>query len=228
MTKTCAVFYGQIFRAIFYGVLILVAGASAARAQTATFTTQSHPLLGNTHVAADFNGDGKLDLAATVGGPPGGNGTVVVMLGDGAGGFGAPVSFEVGRFPYSIVAGDVNGDAKIDLATANNNSADMSILVGNGNGTFQSHVDWDAGGLPTSLAGGDFNADGRLDFVISAGPNATVGRFTGVGDGTFADVVGTFTVGSAALASGDLDGDGKADVVTSTATALRVLLSRCP
>ena len=177
---------------------------------------------------ADLNGDGKLDLAATQGGPPSGNGSVVVLLGDGAGGFGGPVSYEVGRFPYSIVAGDVNGDGKVDLATANNNSADMSILLGNGDATFQPHVDWDAGGLPTSLAGGDFNADGRLDFVISAGPNATVGRFTGVGDGTFADVVGTFTVGSAALASGDLDGDGKADVVTATATALRVLLSRCP
>lgn len=59
----------------------------------------------------------------------------------------------VGRFPYSIVAGDVNGDGAIDLATANNNSADMSILLGNGDGTFRTSVEYDAGGLPTSLAG---------------------------------------------------------------------------
>jgi hypothetical protein len=184
--------------------------------------------IGRAVAAADLNGDGKLDLAATSGGPPGGNGAVVVLLGDGAGAFGSPVSYEVGRFPYSIVAGDVNGDGTIDLATANNNSADMSILLGAGNGTFGPSVAYDAGGLPTSLAGGDFNADGRLDFAISAGPNATVGRFANLGDGTFADVEPSFTAGSAALAAGDLDGDGKADVVSATALGLRVLLSRCP
>jgi hypothetical protein len=186
------------------------------------------PSLGRALAAADLNGDGKLDLAATGAGGPSGPGEVAVRLGDGAGGFGGVTSYTVGDFPYSIVAGDVNGDGKIDLATANNNSADMSILIGNGDGTFAATVDHDAGGLPTSLAGGDFNADGRLDFVISAGPNASVGRFMNLGGGTFAEVVPTFTVGSAALASGDLDGDGKADVATSTAVATRVLLSRCP
>lgn len=183
---------------------------------------------GRAVAVADFNGDGRLDLAATGGGPPGGRGVVAILLGDGAGAFASAVPYEVGRFPYSIVAGDVNGDGTIDLATANNNSADMSILLGNGNGTFGASVEYDAGGLPTSLAGGDFNADGRLDFVISAGPNATVGLFTGRGDGTFADVVGTFTGGSAALASGDFDGDGRADVALANGRAHRVLLSRCP
>jgi len=183
--------------------------------------------IGRAVAAADLNGDGKLDLAATKGGPPGGNGAVAIFLGDGTGGFGSPVSYEVGRFPYSIVAGDVNGDGTVDLATANNNSTDMSVLIGNGNGTFAASVTYDAGGLPTSLAGGDFDGNARLDFVISAGPNATVGRFMNLGDGTFAAVVPTFTAGSAALASGDLDGDGKADVASATALGLRVLLSRC-
>jgi hypothetical protein len=177
---------------------------------------------------ADLNGDGTNDLAATTGGLASAPGAVLVMLGNGKGDFGVPTPYEVGRFPYAIFAGDLNGDGKIDLATANNNSADMSILLGNGNGTFAPHVDYDAGGLPTSLAGGDFDADGRLDLVISAGPSGTVGRFLNLGGGTFADVAGTFTQGSAALAAGDLDGDGKADVVSATATALRVLLSRCP
>jgi hypothetical protein len=186
------------------------------------------PSLGRAVTAADLNGDGRLDLAATAAGPPGGTGSVAIFLGAGGGAFGGPVSYEVGRFPYSIVAGDVNGDGAIDLATANNNSADMSVLLGNGNGSFRPSVEYDAGGLPTSLAGGDFNGDGRLDFVISAGPSGTMGLFTGRGDGTFADVDGTLTGGSAALAAGDFDGDGKDDVALASGRAHRVLLSRCP
>jgi hypothetical protein len=183
---------------------------------------------GRAVAVADLNRDGKLDLAATGGGPPGGRGVVAVLLGDGSGAFASPVTYEVGRFPYSIVAADVDGDGAIDLATANNNSADLSVLLDDGNGTFRTRVEYDAGGLPTSLAGGDFNADGRTDFVISAGPNATVGLFTGRGGGTFADVVGTFTGGSAALAAGDFDGDGRDDVALANGRAHRVLLSRCP
>lgn len=55
-----------------------------------------------------------------------------------------------------------------------------------------------------------------------------MGLFTGRGDGTFADVVDTFTGGSAALAAGDFDGDGRDDVAMANGRAHRVLLSRCP
>ena len=63
---------------------------SEVSAQVATFTTQQYPLLGNTHIAADLNGDGKVDLA-------GSNANVVsVMLGNGDGTFGAKTDFPVG------------------------------------------------------------------------------------------------------------------------------------
>jgi hypothetical protein len=45
----------------------------------ATFTTQQYPLLGNTHIAADLNGDGRVDLAGT------GANAVSIMLGNGDG-----------------------------------------------------------------------------------------------------------------------------------------------
>jgi hypothetical protein len=45
--------------------VVLMSGAAQAFAQSPTFTTQSYRLAGNTQVAADFNGNGKLDIAAS-------------------------------------------------------------------------------------------------------------------------------------------------------------------
>ena len=59
-------------------------------AQVATFTTQQYPLLGNTHIAADFNGDSRPDLAGA------GANAVSVMLGNGDGTFRAKTDFPVG------------------------------------------------------------------------------------------------------------------------------------
>ena len=77
----------------------------------------------------DFNGDGKQDLAL----PDFASGNVWILLGDGAGNFSAPINFNVGTigYHYSVAIGDFNGDAKQDLAVANNASANVSILLRN-------------------------------------------------------------------------------------------------
>jgi len=77
-------------------------------------------------VTADFNGDGKLDLAVA----NDSSNTISVLLGNGDGSFGAAQNYATGSGPLSVAVGDFNGDGKLDLVTAN--AGDVSVLLGNG------------------------------------------------------------------------------------------------
>jgi hypothetical protein len=70
-----------------------------------------------------------------------------------------------------VAVGDFNGDGKLDLAVANENSHNVSVLLGNGSGGFGPATNF-AAGAPFSVAVGDFNGDGKLDLAIAnAGSN---------------------------------------------------------
>ena len=111
-------------------------------------------------VAADFNGDGKLDLATANYG-----GTVSVLLGNGDGGFAQAVNYAAGANPVAIAAGDLFDDGIEDLVVADSNGT-ISILLGNGDGTFQAPISLAVGGANTGVALGDFNGDGKLGIVV--------------------------------------------------------------
>jgi uncharacterized protein (DUF2141 family) len=110
----------------------------------------------------DFNGDGKLDVAAALD-----IGTVSILLGDGTGNFSLVSSPVVGAGVTQVVVGDLNGDGKPDLAVANGQPGVVSILLGDGTGNFQPASSPAAGQLPQYLTVGDFNGDGKLDLAVT-------------------------------------------------------------
>jgi hypothetical protein len=140
-------------------------------AQNSTFPTGSNPWA---IVAADFNGDGKLDLAIA----NQDDSTVTILLGNGDGTFtpatGSPVA--VGSGPYALAVADLNSDGKLDLLVANQNDTSVTILLGNGDGTFTPAVGSPiaVGGAPNSVAVGDFNNSGRLGIAVATGANVVV------------------------------------------------------
>jgi FG-GAP-like repeat/Abnormal spindle-like microcephaly-assoc'd, ASPM-SPD-2-Hydin len=196
-------------------------GLSNAASFSVTNPTQAVVLAGGSFlvgdlpdcgVVADFNGDGKLDVAI-------GNittNTVAVLLGNGDGTFGPAQDFVVGSQVRSIAVGDFNGDGKLDLATANNVSGTVSILLGNGDGTFAPKIDTTVGTRPRSLVAADFNGDGILDLAVVNHDSRTVSILLGKGDGTFTTKVNIPTdIEPFWVVTADFNQDGKLDLAVA-------------
>src|SRR5439155_649375 len=129
----------------------------------------------------DVSGDGNQDLVTA----SAALGTVSVLLGNGDGTFQPRVDYEVGSqpgdHPISVAIGDVSGDGKLDLVTANYFRDAVSVLPGNGDGTFQAKTDYGTGGGPSSVLIGDLNADGKLDLATANTGCSTVSVLLNIG-----------------------------------------------
>jgi hypothetical protein len=168
-------------------------------------------------VVADFNGDGKEDLAIA-------NyyaNTVSVLLGNGNGTFGNPTNYVLGNSPFPLYTGnltatDLIGNGKQDLVAVDALDASVWILMGNSNGTFQTPINYPTGGGTQSVAVGDFNGDGKLDLATANIGADSVTVLLGNGNGTFPKLP-TLATGlvDSGIVSYDLNGDGKLDLVTA-------------
>jgi FG-GAP-like repeat len=83
-------------------------------------------------------------------------------------------SYLVGSIPNSVAIGDLNGDGKLDLATANHGDDSASVLLNKGDGRFQASVGYGIGHAPSAIAIGDLNDDGKPELVAANYSASTV------------------------------------------------------
>ncbi|MCZ2146766.1 MAG: VCBS repeat-containing protein [Bryobacterales bacterium] len=190
------------------------------------FDAGSHP---GALAAGDLNNDAKLDLVSAQGSlfTNSGQTTVVALLGNGAGGFAAPVPYTTGVNPAAVALADLNGDGKLDLAAVNNGSygtpsdnGGVAVLLGNGNGTFQTAISYAVGVNPAAITIGDLNGDGKPDLVVATSRSMAgsyqLGILIGNGNGTFQQATFVPTdFGPHDILIGDFNGDGKKDLIVS-------------
>lgn len=167
----------------------------------------------------DFDADGNADLV--VGSYQ--ERVLRVLLGRGDGTFSSPsATHRTPAQPQQVAIADLDRDTRLDIAAVSDTPGDVTILLGKGDGSFDPMGQVPVGaGYGASIASGDFNADGVPDLVVSDAAKGLQGEaevLLGLGDGTFAPKVG-YAVGFAPefIAAGDLDGDGRLDLVTNNA-----------
>jgi hypothetical protein len=172
-------------------------------------------------VAADFNGDGKLDLATGI------QGGVQVFLGNGDGTFRPPTLYQDntgGLGSYELAVGDFNRDGIPDLITG-----DLFLLLGNGDGTFRNGppiVTGEQGNQYEPILVADVNNDGNPDLVEEQLYDGGMRVLVGNGDATFQPPQYYALPGGSGGHDlvADFTGDGKPDLVHDDAGGAHVTL----
>jgi trimeric autotransporter adhesin len=181
----------------------------------------------NSIAAADFNGDGKLDIVeacASLGDQP--CNLLLIQSGNGDGTFiefsSVPLSFLGSQ---SMAVGDFNGDGQPDVAVTNSGTNGVNVFLNNGGGLSAVSAIPATGTGPTSIAAADFNGDGKLDLAVANYGSNNVTILLGNGDGTFTAAASPAT-GTApnSVAVADFNGDGVPDLAVANAGSSNVTI----
>jgi len=173
-------------------------------------------------VTSDFNGDGRLDIAARS------SGGVAVLLGLGDGSFGTKTEY-VATGAGGVAAGDVDGDGRIDLVATDTVSDSVSVLLGDGNGAFGVATSYPSGDGPSNIVAVDLYGRGLADILTTDYYGNTVSLLPSRGDGSLGPPT-QFAAGDSpsAILVADFDLDGRPDVAVTNfnADTVSVLLGK--
>jgi len=184
-----------------------------------------------TVITADFDNDGHLDLVAN-----GGFGEeIYLLLGDGQGEFGDPITSSVPMGIQSMAAADFDEDGFLDIIApfGVGSGARVAVLFCDGQGGFGNPIEFYVGYQPDAVTVGDYNGDGHMDAAIANygeywGQPDTVSVVFGDGQGGFSEEV-EYGVGDEPIdiVSADFDGDGDLDlaVANNNSSFVSVLLN---
>jgi Bacterial Ig-like domain (group 3)/FG-GAP-like repeat len=160
----------------------------------------------NRLAAATLDGDARPDIAGNDAA------SVFVVMNDGSGGFGAPVTVYSGTVRGAVLAEDLNGDAKVDLVFAG--ASAIVMLPGNGDGTFGTAVSSAIDIVPTHIDIARFDQGNTPDVIALDPAAAQLVLYTNDGTGVLQEAARMTTAAKAqTLTAADLDADASIDAL---------------